>query len=240
MPAPTVVGTPVTAVGTTVTSQDVTITVPSGANGIFLGWGSFATSSRTVSSCRIDPTGGNHDMTEIGHVVNGGGTTQHAGAYRMFDDDPNWPGTGSLTIRLTMSGSMSNITVYAFCVQDIDVSGTPINGTAENNGSSGAVTDTVTSTTNALDIGFATTYSADVGSGAGDDTLIEETQRGASNYSTYCWSEAGAATTNTVESNNSANVSFAQLVISLEGDSGGGGGSSIAAIAHHYARMKRK
>jgi hypothetical protein len=195
------------------------MTIPAGATALCVGFGGFSTGGAiTVLSVQGDPAGTPYDVDDV-TLYNQRTTTQFAGLYVMYDTHADWPGTGSVTVRITMSNASIQLRAGIFCLTDVDTGGTPLNGsdvTGENAASTPSMT--VVSTTNALNIGVVGSYSADIG--GGDDTLIYEEQNGAASSSLYVWHEDGVSSSDTVEGN--ASVAWAGVAASFEGTGGGG------------------
>ena len=219
MTIPSITGTTVGVGPGSGSSIDISFTVPSGANAVVVGSGGFRGSAVLVDSVQGDPDGTPYDFDDVVLTTNNG--AQWSGLHAIFDTNANWPGTGAITIRVTIDAGGGQIKAAACAITDFDTS-SGTNGTNTATGTGSAPSSSVTSTANALDIACAATYSADVG--GGDDTVIYEDQNGTSSSSLYMWHEDGAASSNTVEGN--ANVSWAMCVASFEGTGGGGGGGT--------------
>lgn len=223
MAAPSTVGSIITGGNTSSATLDLTITPDANANGIFICFGGFMNASGvTVTSVQGDPTGTPYDLDDVTEYLLRS-TQQYSGIYAIFDDNANWPGTGSAeTIRITLSAAPNSLRAALFCLQDM-ASSSQVNSTNTGSSSSGNVSLSLsTSTTNALDIGVCGTYSADV-SGGGDDTELYHFDGGAGDASVYVWTEAGASSSNTIEPA-TGTVAYSVSGVSIEGTAGGGGG----------------
>lgn len=219
MAAPTLTGTAAGTAQTTAIFIDVTMTVPADAELILVGFGGFSNGAAiTVSSVQGDPTGTPYNIDDITQYAQRG-TDQYAGIYGIDDQNVNWPGSGSVTIRVSLTGADSDRQLKAgiCCVKDVDTTGTYVNGTQTGTNAASTPSMVVTSTTNALDFGCVGSYSADIG--GGDDTVIYEEQNSTTSSSLYFWHEAGASSSNTVEGN--ASVAWAGVAVSIEGTSSG-------------------
>lgn len=225
MARPIITGTTGGAASTANATTDVTMTIPAGATALCVGFGGFAGGSAvTVTSVQIDPTGTPLDVDDVTLYNQRADLEQYAGLYVMYDTNTDWPGTGSVTARVTISSANRQLKACIFCLADVDTAGTPLNGsdvTGENSGSTPSMT--VVSTTNALNIGAVASYSADIG--GGDDTLIYEEQNGGSSSSLYVWHEDGTSSSDTVEGN--ASVAWAGVAASFEGTGGGASASLL-------------
>lgn len=220
---------------TAAASGDVTLDIGASTTSVEINCGGFGGTAVTVSSVQGDPTGTPYDIDDVELFVQNG-TAQYAGKYIIHDTNANWPGTGTHTFRVTLDAAGRQLKVVGVSINDTDTAGTPVNGTNTATSSSGTPSSSVTSSSNALNIGVAATYSADVGSPAGDDTMIQEDQNSTSSSSLYVWSEDGTSASDTVEANQS--VAYAMCVASYEGTGGGGGGLSIPVAVHHLNQMR--
>lgn len=203
---------------TAAASGDVDIVIGANTNAVVIMFGGYGGTAVTVSSVQLDPTGTPRDVDDV-ELYRQNGTDQYAGLYVMYDTHTYWPGTGTHTFRVTLDAAGRQLKVAGMAVDDVDTGGTPSNGTNTGISGSGTPSLSLVSSSNALNLGSAATYSADVGSPAGDDTMIEEDQNGGSSSSLYCWSEDGASSSDTIEANQS--VAYAMCAISLEGTSSG-------------------
>jgi hypothetical protein len=216
MARPSITGTTVGTAATANATTDITMTIPAGAKALCVGFGGWGGGlGVTVTSVQIDPTGTPYNVDDV-TLYNQRGTDQYGGLYVMYDTNTNWPGTGSVTVRVTISASSRELKACLFCLTDVDTASTPLNGSDITGESAGAVPSmSVTSTANALNIGSVGSYSADIH--GGDNTQIYAEQNGSSSSSFYIWSEDGTATTDTVEGN--ASVAWAGVAASFEGTS---------------------
>lgn len=226
MPAPTLTGTAVEVTETSAATIDLTMTVPADAKVIHVGFGGYAGSSLAVSSVQGDPTGTPFDLDDLTQYFQLGGTEQYAGQYAIFDTNPNWPGAGTLTVRVTLAAPNRQLKGVMCCIAGVDTAGTPVNGT-QTGGNAGSIPSlTLASSDIALNIATASTYSADI-RGDGDDTAITTgaLQNGGTSSSLYMWAEAGTGASDTMEG--AASVGWAGVAVSYQGiTEGGGGGSS--------------
>lgn len=219
MPRPSLTGTGSTTEFNATRPADLTMTIPADADVLCVCFGGFEGTPVSLTSVQGDPTGTPYnldDVTEYGQRTN----AQYAGFYAIDKDNANWPGTGSVTVRITISRSNAQLKGTIFCLKDVDTATAYRVANAES--ASGTPSVSVSSSSNSLNIGIAATYSADVG--GGDDTLIAEVQNGGSASSLYCWHEDGTGATDTVEAN--ASVAYHMRVVSFEGTGGGGGPST--------------
>ncbi len=219
MPRPSETGTSVNGPQTGGQFIDITMTIPADATTLvvaFGGWGAGATV--TVTSVQIDPLGTPFDLDDV-TLFNQLTTQQYGGIYAMHDTNANWPGSGSVTVRVTLSASGLSLMAELFCLTDVDTGGTPENGTATAASASGTPSAVLTSSANALNIASIGSYSADAGGAGGDDTVIGEEQNGAAAASFYCWSEEGTGSSDTIEAN--ASVSYGMVAVSFEGTASG-------------------
>lgn len=226
MPAPTLTGTAVTTEFDATRPADLTMTVPADANCLCVGFGGFEGTSVTVTSVQGDPTGTPYnidDLTLYGQRTN----AQYAGLYVIDDQNVNWV-TGSVTVRITLNRTNAQLKGTIFCLKDVDTLGTYINDSGGAESASGTPSHTLTSSSNALNVAVAATYSADIG--GGDDTVIGEVQNGGAKSSLYVWHEAGTGASDTIEGN--ASVAYRMAAASFEGTSGGVGdpSSSLALL----------
>lgn len=206
---------------TAATTQDLTFTVPADAKVICVAGGGFASGANMAQgaglvSVRGDPTGANWHLNDLELVSQTTADNQWAFLFAIYDTNANWPGTGSVTIRVTYSSSGVQQKSCAFCLADVATAAGALNSSTESLTQSDSATtpsQTITSSANALNIGVAATYSADIG--GGDDTLIHEVQNGASSSSLYVWSEDGTGSSDTIEGN--ASVNWAMVSASFEG-----------------------
>jgi predicted enzyme related to lactoylglutathione lyase len=216
MARPSITGTTVGTAATANATTDITMTIPAGAKALCVGFGGWGGGlGVTVTSVQIDPTGTPYDVDDV-TLYNQRGTDQYGGLYVMYDTNTNWPGTGSVTVRVTISAASRELKACLFCLTDVDTAGTPLNG-SDITGESAASTPSmsVTSTANALNIGSVGSYSADIH--GGDNTQIYAEQNGGSSSSFYIWHEDGTTTTDTVEGN--ASVAWGGVAASFEGTS---------------------
>ncbi len=220
MAAPTETGTSAIAGPSATDTQDVTMTIPAGATSVVVAFGGFTTSTVSVTSVQGDPTGSPYNIDDVTLFIQRS-AAQFAGLYVMHDTNANWPGTGSITVRV-VAANAGQLKAAICCLTDVDTAGTPENDSQTATGASSAPSDVLTSSSNALNVAVAATYSADVG--GGDDTLIQEQQNGAGSSSLYFWSESGTGASDTIEGN--ASVDWAMCSISFEGTGGGGGGAT--------------
>lgn len=224
MPAPTLTGTAAAVTETTAASIDLTMTVPADANVICVAFGGYAGSSLSVTSVQGDPTGTPYNINDITLYGQRAGTEQYAGFYAIYDTNVNWPGAGSVTIRVTIATGNRQLKGCIFCLKDVNTAGTPTNDTDQTGaGAASTPSITLTSSSNALNVAVAATYSADT-SGGGDDTAINSQQNGAGSSSLYTWYESGTGASDTIEA--SGSVDWAMMAVSFEGTGGGGGGGS--------------
>lgn len=225
MPAPSITGTTSGTLQVATATIDVSMTVPADANVIAVAFGGFANgAANAITSVQGDPDGTPYDLNDLTLYNQRDDLYQYAGIYAIYDDNVNWPGSGSVTVRVTQTRTATNLKACVFCLTDVDIAGTPVNDTDITGEGAAAIPSlTLTSSSNALNVGCATTYSADIGDG--DDTLIYEEQNGGSASSLYVWSEAGTGATDTIEGG--ASVAFAMVAVNFEG-TGGGGGASVS------------
>lgn len=225
MARPSIVGTTAGTAATSNATIDVTMTIPAGATALCVAFGGFAGGSAvTVTSVQGDPTGTPYNISDLSVYNQRGNLEQYAGVNTLYDTSGDWPGTGSVTVRVTISSANRQLKACIFCLADVDTAGTPSNGTQTGENAASTPSMVVTSTSNALNIGVVASYSADIG--GGDDTLVYEEQNGGSSSSLYTWSEDGASSSDTVEGN--ASVAWSGVVASFEGTGGGGGGFQAA------------
>lgn len=232
MPAPTLTGTPVEVTETSAATIDLTMTVPADAKVIHVGFGGYAGSSLAVSSVQGDPTGTPFDIDDL-ELYYQQAVDQYAGQYAIFDTNPNWPGPGTFTIRVTMAAANRQLKGAMCCIKDVDTAGTPVNGT-QTGGNAGSIPSlTLTSSANALNLATAATYSADI-SGGGDDIPITTgaLQNGGSSSSLYMWAEEGTGASDIVEGN--ASVGWAGVAVSYQGTGGSGGPSGNPNYYYQY------
>ena len=225
MPRPSITGTTVGTASTANATTDITMTIPAGATALCVGFGGFAAGSAvTVTSVQGDPAGTPYDIDDVTIYNQRNNLDQYAGLYVMYDTNVNWPGTGSVTVRVTINATTRQLKACLFCLGDVDTAGTPSNGTQTGDAAASTPSLSVASSSNALNIGVVASYSADVGGAGGDDTLIYEEQNSTSSSSLYVWHEDGTTTSDTVEGN--ASVAWAAVAASFEGTGGGGGGAT--------------
>lgn len=206
---------------TDATTQDLTFTVPADAKVICVGIAGFASGADMsfgtgIVSVQGDPTGTPYNINDLQLVSQTSSDNQYAALFAIYDTNVNWPGSGSVTIRVTYNGSGRQQKSCAFCLADVDTSGTPTNSTNASltqSDSASTPSQTITSSANALNVAAAGTYSADIG--GGDDTVIHEVQNSTSSSSIYVWSEDGTGASDTVEGN--ASVNWAMVSVSFEG-----------------------
>ena len=225
MARPSITGTAVGTASTANATTDITMTIPAGATALCVGFGGFAAGSAvTVTSVQGDPAGTPYDIDDVTIYNQRNNLDQYAGLYVMYDTNVNWPGTGSVTVRVTINATTRQLKACLFCLADVDTGGTPSNGTQTGDNAASSPSMVVSSSSNALNVGVVATYSADVG--GGDDTLIYEEQNSTSSSSLYVWHEDGATASDTVEAN--ASVAWSGAVGSFEGTGGGGGGATVS------------
>ncbi len=232
MAVPSVTGTPVFNNEVAATNDTVTITVPANATSVVVCYGGFASGASVSVSSVQDTTGTAFDIDN--QIVFSQTTTdqQWCGASVIHDTDADWA-TGSRDYTVTVTSGGFQLKVGAFCLTDTDTAGTPINGVFESltmSDSSANPSQSVTSTTNALDIAVVASYSADLRGGA-DNTDIGSDYNTTSSSSLFAWSEAGAASSNTLEADSAVN--HAMVLLSFEGTSGGGGSALPLINAYH-------
>lgn len=218
----------ITASGTAATAGsdtlDLALTIPADCTVLAVGFGGFEAVTVSVDSVQGDPTGTPFDLNDLtlfGQRTN----AQYAGLYAIYDTNVNWPGTGSVTVRIDINRTSAQLKGQIFCVADVDTGGTATNDTditAES--ASGTPSVTLTSTSNALNVAATATYSADT-TGGGDDTSIGSIQNGGSSSSLYVWAESGTGASDTIES--SGTVAYKMVAVSFEGTSGGGGNTPL-------------
>ena len=224
MPAPSLTGTPAEVTETSAATIDLTVTVPADANVIHVGFGGYAGSSLVVSSVQGDPAGTPFDIDDL-EVYYQRAVDQYVGQYAIFDTNPNWPGPGPFTVRVTIAATNRQLKGAICCLKDVDTEGTPVNGT-QTGGNAGSVPSlTVVSSDNALNLATVASYSADT-TGDADDTAITTgaLQNGSSSSSLYMWAEDGTGASDTVEAN--ASAAWAGVVVSYQGTSESGGEES--------------
>jgi hypothetical protein len=232
MARPSITGTTAGTAATANATIDVTMTIPAGATALCVGFGGFAGGSAvTVTSVQIDPTGTPLNVNDVTLYNQRGNLEQYAGLYVMYDTNVNWPGTGSVTARVTISSANRQLKACIFCLADVDTAGTPANGTQTGDNAGSTPSMVLTSSSNALNVAAVASYSADIG--GGDDTLIYEEQNGASSSSLYVWHEDGASSSDTVEGN--ASVAWAGIAASFEGTGGGGSSASLLLLNRSIA-----
>jgi hypothetical protein len=227
MPRPSIVGTPVGTLATASDSIDVTLTVPVGASALVVSFGGFAGGSAVTVVSVQDVTGTAFDINSASVYNQRGDLDQYSGKYVLYSPTP-----GSTTVRITISSPNRQLKACAYCLTDVDLAGTPINGSLVSGENAASIPSIIlTSSSNALNVAAVASYSANIGTGGADDTLIYEEQGGGSASSLYVWHEDGTSSSDTVEGN--ASVAWSGVAISFEG-TGGGASATITRQIMQY------